>query len=475
MNKDESSNININKNIIHSLLKALAETRIERGGWFDSEEEEVEQESLVFKIAESIKPFLFAFHFNKSDYPIFLEEKILNEDIKKVLIKVQKIGFYPSPYSPIPDVDDQYMDFAAFMLEFCDLVYDYAKDKNNQLLVELSKTIAKKAYSFITKVEHFLTDDQGSRWAGTNLFSRKRRIVEYYTDTYFTSIVIIALRKVLEKSVLSLNEKEKDKVRRLIRQAGKWIINRADADLLTGDEAKSIKKLIYTTWGVRALVETFDNQDDDTRRKLVPIATKYIKTVDIKREKDSVSLGQEYLTILSPEVETPLYYEDRSDWGGIFLTLLSLRKFPNQNLESTLDTLNYQLLLDAINNDLILLRDPTSKLWYKGKLILSIHSYLIEGFLLYGLFTKEFGTLNNITVPMIRRAIKESLNEDQVVISVQQIFYNKLLAIVNEKKTDQVIDQQFENILKEKEIRPKGKTETRVIKPKKNKIVKKKK
>ncbi|MGA9363628.1 MAG: hypothetical protein WBW16_04595 [Bacteroidota bacterium] len=406
----------------------------------------MEKESLVFKIAESLRCFLLMWE-NQKEIELPLEDKTLHKDISKVLNAVRVHGFYPSPYSPIPDVKDQYTDFAAFCLEFCDLVHGYAEAKGIRNVQQLSSVIARKAFAFLTNKKHYKEDAKGCRWAGTNKIERKTKATEYYTDAYFTSIAIIALRRVLAKPVLGLRDPQRDRVRSLIRSAGRWIVSRQDAGLLTGDENKSIKKLIYTTWGLRALVETFDIQDDDVRAQVRTLATEYLKAIRLKRDRDTVSLGQEYLTILSPSVDAPLYYEDRSDWGGILLALLSLRKV--SSLDSIFDSDAYNELIQSIYTDLLLLRDPVTKLWYKGKLILSIHAYLVEGFLLYKPSGREFGSVVNITPNQLRRALKETVGDESFLSTMHDLVYDKLNKIIVRDKSDEVIDTGIEGVAKE--------------------------
>jgi hypothetical protein len=425
-----------NVRLVETILKSLAESRVSRGGWYDSEEEVTAVESLAFKIGESIKPFLLArMHDPEYFASIPLNKDVLDADIIKVLNSVKKKGFYPSPYSQIPDVDDQYTDFAAFCLEFSDLVYEYAEQSHLIKLSRLAQSVAKQSLSFLIDQKNYFSDIKGCRWAGTSAYLREKKVKEYYTDVYFTSVVIIAFRKVLERPVLTLNEREKDKLRGLIRNGGRWIVGRAtDDNLLTGDERKSVKKLIYTTWGLRALVETNDTQEEMVRSQINPIITAYLREIDGKLDRDSVSLGQEYLTILSPTVNEPLYYEDRSDWGGILLTLISLRQLPA--VDALLETTNYKILLDTVYNGLLVLRNPNSKLWYKDKFILSIHSYLIEAFLSYEKFSKDFGVEIGITSVMLRQAIKEALLDESLISALQHSVYSRLSGLSKKRKED---------------------------------------
>jgi len=439
MTTDQTESTNLQ--LVESILKGLAKVRVQRNGWFDSEVEVVEVESLAFKIGESIRPFLLAKQYDPEAFSsIPLEEQILVRDITFVLKKVIKQGFYPSPYSPIPEVKDQYTDFAAFSLEFADLVYGLVDSLGTKSLPQLSQKVASKALSFLTDEKNYLSDAKGIRWAGTSTYRRERKVTEYYTDVYFTSVAIISLRKVLERPVLDLNERQKDKLRGLIRNAGKWIVSRVDnRGLITGDEKKNIQKLIYTTWGLRALVETNDTQEEVVRNQFNPMITAYLGEIERKLDQEGVSLGQEYFTILSPTVDEPLYYEDRSDWGGILLTLISLRKIPGA--DSFLENTSYRNILDEVYNGLMSLRNPVSSLWYKDTFILSIHSYLIEAFLAYEKFSKDFGVAIGITSGMLRKAIKETFLDESFLSSLQHLVYSKLSGISKTRRQDLIIDK----------------------------------
>lgn len=441
-NQIESNNIQI----VRSILNNLAKVRTQKKGWIDSEQETVERETLAFKIGESLRCFLIARALSPENFSnLPLDKDTLHSDIRQVFTAVKNYGFFPSPYSPIPGVNDQYTDFAAFCLEFSDLVYDYSITSKQRQLQTLARATAKKALSFLTNPKHFRNDDEGCRWAGTVMFERtkKRKLVEYFTDVYFTSVVILALRKTLEHPVLALTEREKEKIRNLIRNSGKWLISRSEAGLLTGDEKRSMKKLIYSTWGVRALVETYDTQNEVVRRNILPVAGAYLRAIDEKIEQDSVAVGQEYLYILSPSVDEPLHYEDRSDWGGIFLTLISLRTLPDA--EDLLEKLNYKHILDAVYNGILLLRDPVVKLWYRDYFILSIHSYLTEGFILYDKHAKDFGVELSITAGMLRKALKETLSDDFVFSTLHQVAYQQLLKSIQQIKQSKAIEKGLEN------------------------------
>ena len=351
-----------NLQIVESILQGLSNVRLGKKGWVDSEVEILEVESLVFKKSESIRPFLLAFESYPDQFDhLTFDNEFLLKDIDDIFKNVRKSGFYPSPYSPIPEVDDQFTDFAAFLLDFSDLVYKFSENRKIPSLSKQAQSIAQKAFNFLTDPKNFSSTDKTCCWAGTNQYFRETKVKEYYTDTYFTSVVIIALHRVLERPVLNLSENERNKIRGIIRNAGRWITARESEGLLAGDEKRTLKKIIYSTWGIRALVETYDTQDTEVRNKTHSLVTRYIREVEGKFTEEGVSLGQEYFTILSPTVDQPLYYEDRSDWGGIFLTLISLRKVPD--IELIVEETNYKQLVEAVYNGILSIRNPSTKLW----------------------------------------------------------------------------------------------------------------
>ncbi|MBU4287115.1 MAG: hypothetical protein KKI12_02970 [Proteobacteria bacterium] len=408
------------------MLESLAKIRIEKNGWKDAEEESAGTQ--VFKIAESLKPFyLYALNFPKN--PLILRPDVLKSDTEFVFKSVKKHGFFPSPYCAI-EGEDQYMDFAAFMLEFSILYYRWASIKKtvgySWNLNSTAKEIARKAFDFLYKSDYYVEDEKYVRWGGATKPSRigKAGIREYFTDTYFTAVIIIALEKAIESSALQLQEKEKDNVRNLIKKAGEWIADRSDRNLLTGDEKKTNRKLIYTTWGLRALVETYDLQEPKIRQLTKGFIPAYLDAVDLASAEGSISITQEYLSVLSAEYDTSLDYEDRSSWAGILLTLISLSDI--NDFQTLLETSGYLRIQDKVLNGLLALRDTLTDLWYKEFLILSIHAYLSEALLNLQQGKQTLRYSFEVTSALVARTMKEAVEDPRILKLMQQVFYEKL-------------------------------------------------
>jgi hypothetical protein len=439
-----------NLQIVRSMLEGLAEVRTSKGGWIDGEQETVEEETLAFKAAESLRCFLIANSLAPdafSDLP--LEPTVLISDIKQVFQDVKAEGFFPSPYSPIPDVADEYMDFAAFCLEFSHLAYKYAETSHHKELQGPAKATAKKAHAFLTNGKHFQKDGNGCRWAATPLLKRttKKGLVEFFTNAYFTSIVILSLWNTLESPVLGLPLTKRREVEELIREAGKWLVGRLDpsSGLLTGDEKKTRRELLFSTWGLQALACTYKIHVEEVKSSIWPLVSAYLKAIEQRiNESSSVSIGQEYLYVLSPTVEEQLPYEERSDWGGIFLTLISLQSLPEA--EEQLETLHYKLILDNVYSGILKLRNPKTKVWYRDFFILSVHHYLAEGFVLYDKRVKEFGLELAVTPGVLRRSLKETLSDDSVLSMLQEALYNQILKTAQRTRQDRTILEKFEEL-----------------------------
>lgn len=427
--------------VVREILSSLAKVRLDRQAWLDSESEELGRETQVFKIGECLYPFYLAASANPGEIPLTLPPQTLFDDTKTFFKHVDKHGFFPSPYSQIPEAVDQYTDFAAFSLMFCTLAHDYWEhdQKRGRQLTPSAKATARRALEFLLAPQHCLRDDDGCRWAGTTEYKRMNKgIEELYTNTFFTATAAIALARTLEHPILDLSPVRRDEVRNFIRDAGRWIVGRFDGEFITGDEPKSNRALLHTTWGIRMLMETYDVQEQAVRKYLPSVTNAYAKTLKAKIDKDESLVQQEYLTVLSKDVSAPLYYEDRSGVGGILIALALLRR--QTELEELLDKLRFPVLFEQVLNSVMILRNLPTGLWYSHGLILSIHSYLAEAFLMLSKRGLEAGKRIEVSGHMVRAAVREALSDDAIVAGIQQAVYQRLLRLVESSKQEQLID-----------------------------------
>ncbi len=433
--------------IVQEVLGSLAKVRMNAGVWQDSESEET-KETQVFKYGECLRPFYLAARDEPQVFrPAPLAAETLLGDTLYVLKGVKRDGFFPSPYSQIPGGTDQYTDFAAFMLEFCTLVNDFwkAEPRQRRAVLAISEEVAQNAFEFLTKPEHMLSDEAGCRWGGTNKYGRVKKASEFFTDTYFTSVVLLSLHRTLEHSLLGLPPARQDQVRQLIRQAGKWIASRFDGKFLTGDEKKTNRRLVHTTWGLRALAETYHTQEPGTRQLLPTIAEAYIGTLRDLLAVETFTPEQEYLTILSDETDAPLYYEDRSGLGGILLALAGLRGLPD--LEKLLEGVGYSTMSERVFAALLSLRNASVGLWYDRGLILSIHSYIVEAMLILNRRGTAFGKKLEVSGHMIRGAVRETFSDEVVLASLEQAVYQRLLRVVDAAEQNRTMDEGLEKLV----------------------------
>ncbi len=429
--------------LIQKILRGLAKIRMDAGAWIDSESEEAGKETQVFKISECLRPFYLASSISADLRPFPLSNDLLYKDTALCLRQINKVGFFPSPYSPIPGALDQYTDFAAFTLDFCDLVYNFWSDipGRGKTLADLSGVVAQRAVDFLLTPDNYLFDVKGCRWGGTNKYKRSKIVEEFYTDTYFTALVVLALNNVIKSPVMSLGDSRKNEIKLRISQAVSWIADRFDGDFITGDEEKSNRKLLYSTWGLRALIETYQIHDKSMKGRIKTIANAYLTEL---RNRKEFTYEQVYLTILSEDVGEPLYYDDRSGLGGILLTLISLGDV--SDLEQLLESTEYALLLERVFSAVLSLRDPISGLWYNQQLILSIHSYLTEALLKLDKQGIGFSSRLEVSSYLIRAAVKEVLTDETIINSLQQAVFERLLRLIERSKQERTIDQQMSNM-----------------------------
>lgn len=434
--------------MVQGILSGLAKVRMESGAWIDIESENQEKESQAFKLGECLCPFYLAARELPDQFTqLPLRHDILVKDTEQFFRLVQKDGFFPSPYSPIPEAKDQYTDFAAFTLDFCAVTYDFWKDKGKpgQRINAYCKEIAEKCLDFLLPAGNRLEDDQGCRWGGTNKYSRFKRGKVLYTNTVFTSIVLLSLHKTLDDPILSSNGSRQNEVREIIRKAGKWIASRFDGKFITGDEDKTNRQLLNSTWGLIALGESYHTQEPSVRKIFPTIAEAYLSTLKASLVEEQFLSRQEYLTIVSEDVDQPLYYEDRSGLGGILQALVSLRGITD--LEKLLEELNYNFIFEQISNSIMMLRNPRTGLWFNQGLILSIHYYLVEAFLKLSRRVREFPRKIEVSGHMVRSAVRQTLMDEAIITSLEQTVYQRLLGIIEVLDRERVVQEGMSGLI----------------------------
>ncbi len=432
---------------LKSMLKSLAMSRIQNKSWNDSEEEV--SETQVFKIGEALRPFYFvAAHEFDQQIEIPLDKTYLNHDTSSFFSTVIKEGFFPSPYSAVSS-NDQYTDFAAFIIDFADLVLRYpdSSDLNEKTIKKPAKSCLLKAIDFLIDSQTYLEDENGVRWAGTATPSRvikKGKVRQNFTNTYFTSIVVLALNRAHEISTLVLPQDKKEKITDLIRKAGKWIASRENKGLLSGDDNGELRQLFYTTWGIRALAETYHLQEAPVRDLLKAVAATYVETLDQALAKNPVQISQDYIQVFSTELETLLPYEERSSWTGTLLALISLSRV--QELEAIIEATSFSKVLDSVFNGVMALRDPATNLWYQGYFIISIHSYLAEILTrLSGLPPRLLYSFE-VTASLSDRIVQETLSDLRLLKLMQQLVYEKMSRLATRREQDKKLSQGLSQI-----------------------------
>jgi hypothetical protein len=438
--------------LVEEILDGLVKIRMDLGDWIDNESEKQKQQTQSFKIAECLRPFYLA----ALAYPDLFRKRlpirrdVLLKDTERLFNLIDDNGFFPGPYSSLPEYKDQHTDFAAFALEFCSLVYDFWADepKNGHHLVERSKSLARKSLDFLLDGSKHQNDEKGCRWGGTDQYFRVSNTEELHTDTYFTSVVVIALNSTYEQLVLSLSKAEREDVRNTIGRARKWIADRFDGTFLTGDEGKTRKQLCYMTWGLRALVESYKLQPPAYQKLLPQIANNYLDEIRSRLTKSKSGdywVKVERLPVLSGPAAIFTDYKERTDVAGILLTLTSLRSL--SHLERfLLEKMDYQILFEQVVNSVMKVREHETRLWLNSGTIMTINSYLVEAFLMADQRSKEFDRKIEVPGYLVRDAVRETFEEDAVLSNLQVAVYERLLSLVAEDRRQKAGNKKTEGI-----------------------------
>lgn len=449
-----------NLEMVRSILATMAKIRSENDAWRDAEEETIGTQ--VFKIGESIRPFyLAAVNAPLSFATLPLGKSLLYRDTRVFFSTIKKYGFFPSPYSAV-DSTDQYVDLAAFALHLSDLVYRYLRtyDQKETRLIETARATAERAFDFLRQKENYREDSKGVRWAGTTGHTVEARgAKQYHTSTYFTALVVIALRHAMESETCQPSDTVVREVRDLIRKAVTWIIDRSDGTLLTGNEDRTLRNFFYTSWGMIALAESYDVQEDAAKSFFRSFVPGYVKALDELIDHKGITVKQEYLYVYSPEMEEQLPYEERSSWAGELLTLLSIAKVPD--IEGLLEECGYSRVFDRLLRGILALRDLSNDLWYSGYTILSIHSYLVEAFLIMERGVPAVGHRLAVTPGLVQRAIRFTLEDPEVRKFLHQVLYGHLAQLAEEKAKGEQIADGLADTTSSRRAMPRGKVRGR--------------
>jgi len=431
---------------VRETLDGLAKLRTRSADWEDNDYRKEYVKDRTFMLGEGLRPFYLA----ALRYPdlfkkrLFIKREFLLRDTERFfkLIKAKK-GFYATPYVPYVKGNRQNTDFAAFVLEFCSLAYDFWQDdvKSAQRVLALSKELAQKAYRFLLKEGNQVDDENGCRWSGTEPLKRtaRGRQEEPHTDTFFTSLVVLALHSTVGHAVLSLGPDEQEAVRGIIRRAGKWIAERSDGRMLTGNESRTLKHLCYTTWGLRALIETMKLQEKSVRKIIPHLANAYINSIKelIHHEGQDYWYPAGWLKIYKDSTNTATEHKERTDVGGLMLTLISLRDLVDLDARygKLLAETNYNVIVDFVIQSVKSLRDPRKKTWFITGLNLSLNSYLVEAFLMATWRGKDFDQSVQVAAYMVKAAVIKSFEDEEILNILQDRFYRHILSLASKSTT----------------------------------------
>lgn len=405
---------------VFSTLDTLAGVRNDAGSWIDSEAEE-EEEHCVFKIMESIYPFLLANHmFPVEIARIPLDENILLEDLRGVIEIIGKEGFSPSPYLYVRE-KVEFTDSASLALKLFTMVHKHIagtdlKTKTEWLgLLEGTSEIIKRGIEFLLKCGH--RDKKGLRWSGTPTWKAQKKS---FCNVYFTSEAASALSFVLKFYSGILPKELKEKCAAAVSEACLWILGQHKRNALYGDEAMTKGDINYFFYGLNCLFDCFDYLERDQQDKVARLFESFLQEVKDGEEKLSFLT---YMDVPLSGYPKPIYYDDRSSIANIITTLCKardpLRKYSVVNEQ-------FFAALNLYRRVLLELKDPKNDLWDKNNFLLYLNTRAVEALLYFAAFGQAV-FYEKVSEQKLLEALKNTLDNPQI----QQIFLSEMNRLIS--------------------------------------------
>lgn len=418
--------------LVKDALLGLAKIRNENGNWIDSESES-EAVSQAYKRLNALSCFLAT-----KPYPAiwnFVAQETrswLRQDLEKVMIFIQEEGFNPIPYAGVISPGLVFFDFACDVLSFCgDLADAFAEDAQ---LMDKAKECSIKAFEELTGEGHFYRDESGCAWAPTPRFEDRRKAPAY--NTYFTSLFSLAIYRGLNQPLVKewWGEERCSRGLTLAREACRYLLAAANNGQImpTTDidptNVALFEKLIYTCWGLRALLTCWEWLDASQQNMVKPVAQGFLQLMESSWSEKAF----DHKAILPNGDEST--YEHRTSLGGLITTLAELKRRNISDLQLSLHNIaykHYRLLLDY--------RDAATHLWYSEMDEVASMPYIINDLLLFG---DAFGDLDkdlNIPIPELKTQVEDILKKSNIIENIAEIITRGLSTMADSSETEGIL------------------------------------
>jgi hypothetical protein len=402
--------------VIKETLNALENLRKHNGKWKDSttqnwNEEDWGKGSVI--IAEALFSFLYP-NVKLGLKDISLDEKILEEDIPKLIKLVESGIFHLAPYE---EEEISFTESAALLLrtfsyilsESATIIPQEIKEKH---LNEIGSSIRK----LLKFLEESISDDK--LWAPTKIYvhsGKKAKKELRLENTYHTSGVLKALYDVLQYAGI-LYPAETVKIQQLINSGIDGLMEIYDKDLgfFSKNRAVVEKNIVHTVFACDGILYCEEFIAD--KEKIISDIIKAVINIQNEISPDLRHLAK-FDEVMSPwqfafeeKGATKLdNMEDRTTIGSIANVICRALKYlpPGDELDKAFQTVNNLI------NKFLERRNPTELLWKVDEIRIDYTCRMIEGLTDYLLYAKEEKFA--FTKRELARLLSKVLSSDEII------------------------------------------------------------
>ncbi len=425
------------KQLVDSLI-ALSNRRSDDGKWQDDEVEREPTETQSYKRLDALSCFIKAAKYSRVWSRI---EKVvkpwLEKDVQNVFTLINSDGFFPSPYSFHVCKDDQAVDFACDVLHLCCDILD--SEGSVAIGEDILRLFAIKAFDLLTTEGNFhRSESSGCAWAPTNV-NQRGGPTPY--NTYFTAVFVLAVERCARHPRMKdfWEPTRCEKAKALVKGACKYILSCSKDGVIfsgaeTNFEPKNLtpyEKLVYSCWGLRALLVCWKELDKEQQRIVEAVAEGFLNLL-----KEPIKGKKVFHHTISAS-GSGTYFEHRTEHGGIITTLVEMKRC--EGLKKITEEDEFRQKVDGFRNELFAMQDPDSNLWYNGEVSVSAMPSIVTDLLLFG---DEFSDLDvelNLNLAKLKPQIKEVLTEAKILDTIAKIVADGLYNYAAHEDTEKIL------------------------------------